>query len=310
MSSTQADERAEKLATEALGLVDNDQLRRAANAVKEAISIAPENVHVKDAFARVRAEEQKSPIVRLCNNFVHGKDAAAGREALRAIAASQVSIHDAETLLCLLLIRIKEERELAGQLLTEVLKQQSSHVGVAKKFQQSPTEIFQLTWDYGDDSVSAIVLATLNFNAWPSEGTQKAAQRDVLLLLLAKLLEPGQDHEERALRGIARLLALGSPELAAYIDVDSFDAILTLLDIRLHVGLRSQATLTTAKFLEAQPERARTRFSKFVTSRAAKQTNDDLIVALSACAAIFPIAPSAAATLFLTPTFAEQLPLW
>ena len=147
----------------------------------------------------------------------------------------------------------------------------------------------------------------LDVDAWPNESARETAECDVFQLFLAKLLEVGHDHDGKALKGIARLLATDSQKLHEVLDTDTFEAILCSLDNRLPLELRSHATLATAKYLEASPSEGQKLLLGFIQTRVARQRNEDLITAFSVAAAVFPIVPSIASSLFLFEGFVPSL---
>lgn len=147
----------------------------------------------------------------------------------------------------------------------------------------------------------------LDVDAWPNESAREIAERDVFQLSLAKLLEVGHDQDGKALKGIARLLATDSPKLHEVLDKETFEAILCSLDNRLPVDVRSQATLATAKYLEASPSEGQKFLLDFIQTRVARQRNEDLITAFSAAAAVFPLVPSIASSFFLFEGFVPSL---
>jgi hypothetical protein len=83
--------------------------------------------------------------------------------------------------------------------------------------------------------------------------------------------------------------------------------VLAQLDIRLDAKIRAQATLAVAKLLEETREAGEAIFTDYVTSTVSKGHNDELIVAFSAAASVFPLVPQTVAKLFLTPGFLEGL---
>ena len=147
----------------------------------------------------------------------------------------------------------------------------------------------------------------LDVDSWPNESARETAECDVFQLFLAKLLEVGHDHDGMALKGIARLLATDSKKLHEVLDKDTFEAILCSLDNRLPLDLRSQATLATAKYLEASPSEGQKLLLGFIQTRVARQRNEDLITAFSVAAAVFPIVPSIASSFFLFEGFVPSL---
>ena len=120
-------------------------------------------------------------------------------------------------------------------------------------------------------------------------------------------MESGHDYDGRALKGIARLLVADANKLYVLIDEATFDAILVSLDERLPIDMRSQATLATAKYLEASHDQGQAVLTKFITSRVKRHSNEDLVLAFSAATAVFPIVPSIASALFLTEGFVPSL---
>ena len=171
----------------------------------------------------------------------------------------------------------------------------------------SATDTFDRFFSYGDDSFRAFSSLALENNLWASKEPQLTAQKDLFRLCIAKLMDAAVEYPDRAMRALTRQLALSPANVADLIDSDVFDVVLSSLDIRVDVALRRQATMTTAKMLEATKESGEGLFANFVTERVGRQTNDDLIVAFSAAAEVFPIIPVIAARLFMTDGFVQQL---
>jgi len=178
---------------------------------------------------------------------------------------------------------------------------------LAKRLKEAATENFQEIFDIGDGSANAITAVILDPSIWATEPGRETCERDVFQLFLAKLMEVGHDHDGRALKGIARLLVADANKLHILIDEETFDAILVSLDERLPIDVRSQATLATAKYLEASHDQGQAVLTKFISSRITRQSNEDLVLAFSAASAVFPIVPSIASALFLTEGFVPSL---
>ncbi|KAI9836471.1 MAG: hypothetical protein M1819_001503 [Sarea resinae] len=311
MSSSGDDTRAQELAQRALESVSRDRLEEGARLLREAASISPENKEVKAAFAKIQQEEAADPLAKLCRRFVLQKDAAAGKEALRLVERSngQISHDVGEQCLKILLERpVEADETTADELVGGILRQSlGARAYLATQIDESQPQVFESLWEKGDAAIGGLVLMLLDTMAWASQETRDRMEHDVFQLLLAKLMEAGQDHPGRALRGIARLLAADAEKLKYLIDEDTLDPILTSLDNRRSQEVRSQATLATAKYLEVSGDAGHALLTKFVTSRIAKHTNDQLITALSVAAAVFPIVPSMASSLFLTEGFVPSL---
>ena len=176
------------------------------------------------------------------------------------------------------------------------------------RFLADSSEVFDAVWAFGDRSVLALTHIFTPSSPWKDDSAGKGTgERAVLQLLLAKLMEPGQNHKYRSLIALAHLLASDSATLSSLIDQEYFDAIVLCLDTRVPEMSREQATSACASYLRATGERGQQQFAQFVISRVANATNEDLIYAFSAASAIFPIVPSIAATLFLAEGFVESL---
>lgn len=65
--------------------------------------------------------------------------------------------------------------------------------------------------------------------------------------------------------------------------------------------------LATAKYLEASPSDGQKLLLSFIQSRIARQGKEDLVLAFSAAAAVFPLVPSMASAFFLIEGFLPSL---
>jgi protein unc-45 len=142
---------------------------------------------------------------------------------------------------------------------------------------------------------------------------------DQTLLLLAGLMEGGQDDEDtcKELNSLTRLLNDDSSEetrspkphkpLYELIDADSVDTILGYLDMRQPPTVRGHATLTTAAYLKASEQKGVELLTDFFNARVGKATYDDFIIAFSVAASLFPVVPEVIATLFLREGFIVSL---
>lgn len=177
----------------------------------------------------------------------------------------------------------------------------------AAQLQVSVTTFFDDIYDRGDGAAMCLDTVVLDPTLWPTEDVRSHCESELFQLFIAKLMESGHDLDGRALKGIARLLSVDADRLQHLVDDEGFDVILSSLDNRLPVELRSQATLATAKYLEAAKDIGEKRFSELITSKVAKGRSEDLIIAFSAAAAVFPVVPNVTATLFLTEGFLQSL---
>lgn len=306
MPPTTDSEKAVEFASQADELTKLGKLPDAARLLRQASSIAPEHPLVKQAWVTLKEEEGKSELLGICRNWVRSKDDAVGDEALKVIRAQGLRENEAEQAMEIL-FDFKGEDDLLDQVTGELLQNLSAQRWLAKEVQERPTHMYYELFERGDDSIDGLLKTMLNRSLWPNDETFVQGHRDVFMLSLAMMMEEALEHPERAMKGVAQLLAHYAEHLHGIIDADSFEVILTSLDIRLPNSLRSQATLATIKLYELAPGTAQDLVSKFVTNRVQKSYADDLVVAFSAAAAIFPIAVQPAAQLFLTEGFVSTL---
>ncbi|PQE30947.1 putative cro1 protein [Rutstroemia sp. NJR-2017a WRK4] len=142
---------------------------------------------------------------------------------------------------------------------------------------------------------------------------------DKTLLLLARLTEGGQEDEDtcRELNNLTRLLSDDSSDetrskephkpLYQLIDQDILETILGYLDMRQSPAVRGHATLTTSAYLKASEQQGVEYLSTFFYGRVAKGTYDDLIIAFSVAASMFPVVPDVISGYFLSEGFIPSL---
>ncbi len=251
-------------------------------------------------------------LLKLCQKLVQKDDFRAGEEAVRYLDHANVPVPTDIGEDCLRILLDYENptmHAIQDAVIAGLLRQSlGARAYLASCFRKGPiAKVFNEVYDVGDRTVNALMSVVLDGSAWPSETTREEYERDVFRLLIAKLIEAGHEHEGRAMSGIARLLAADAEHLQSLVDAAILDVVLSLLDNRQPVNVRSQATLATAKYMEICQEKGQSLLSNFITSRVARQTNEDLIVAFSVAAAVFPIVPSVATTLFLTDGFVQSL---
>ena len=203
---------------------------------------------------------------------------------------------------------IQEKQDLQDGIVSGLLRESSpAKAWLAKQLHQCSNNLaFEDIYSIGNGAANGIATVVLDPSAWSSNDLRDACEKDVFQLYLAKLLEAGDEHNGRALKGIARLLAADAEKLHELMDDKCFDSVLKCLDDRNPIEVRSQATLATAKYLEVSDKGQKTLIN-YVTTRVERQQNEDLVLAFSAAAGVFPVAPSIASALFLTKGFLESL---
>jgi hypothetical protein len=120
-------------------------------------------------------------------------------------------------------------------------------------------------------------------------------------------METGHDHDGRDLKGLALLLIADTQRLHTFIDEDAFEALMGSLDLRLPPEVRGQATLVLSKFFEVAEQTGQEFLSRYITVHVQRQKGDDLVLAFSAAAHLFPVVPAIVAQLFLTPGFLPSI---
>ena len=288
-----------------------DGRQEASRALKEALSLAPDNVKVNGAFYTIQQHEATQPLLELCTAFSGENDATAGREALWFLSSRNAAYVAADVMIqCFDRVVNAESTDAAvrDDLVASLLHHSVAvRTHLAKRLQASISVVFGQIYHIGDGAANGITVVSLDAAAWSSEADRLSAEQDVFLLFLAKFLEAGHDLDGRALKGISRHLAVDAKRLHVFVDEESFDAILYCLDYRVPQDVRGQATLATAKYLEASERVGEEHLTKFITSRTAKHSSEDLVKAFSVAAAVFPIATPVVSALFLTEGFLASL---
>ncbi|SLM36466.1 UNC-45/Ring assembly protein 3 [Lasallia pustulata] len=311
MTSSTDEEKAVELAQQALKLVASGQAEAGSRALRQAVSLAPENPQVEAAFHRIQADDAIHPLLKYCEKYNQDGNEKSGREILQFVERSNAQLPLDVLDRCMDLVVGKHNihgDRLQDSILTGLLQQSpAAKRFIARRLQQSVTVIFNTIYTIGDRSASCLAAVTLDPAAWSTESSREVCQRDVFQLFIAKLMESGHDHDGRALKGISRLLAANAEKLQGLVDQEGFEALLVSLDNRLPTEVQGQAILATAKYLEVSGEKGQNGLSAFITTRLKRHSSEDLILAFSAAAAVFPIVPSAASALFLTEGFLQSL---
>jgi hypothetical protein len=305
MSSKEA-ERAIQLAQQAKENINSGKLADAARLLREATTVAPDHPLVKLTWVALKEEEEKSKLLGVCRAWVKSRNEVDGDEALKLIRAKGLGEKEAAQAMEIL-YELKGEEDLLDQVTGELLMHVGAQRWLADFTKEHPTQVYYELFERGDDSIDGLLKVLLNRAVWQSDETFVQGHRDCFMLSLAMMMEEALEHPERAMKGVAQLLAHHATNLHGIIDSDSFDVILASLDIRLPNSLRSQATLATIKLFELSPNTAQDLISKFVIDRVQKSIADALVTAFSAAAAIFPITAPAATKLFLSEGFVSTL---
>ncbi|KAJ6144559.1 hypothetical protein N7470_008454 [Penicillium chermesinum] len=292
-------DRAIHLAREAVELVD-------AGCVKESPRSSfhrPEHPEVRSAFLKIQQEEGNGhPLLDFCQRYTTRQDESAGKEAVAYLRTDGLKPPENVALDCLKLLlsqRAHALSETQDEIISGLVRQNASvRQYFSTQLQISVTTFFDEIYDRGDGAAVCLDTVVLDPAVWPSEETRRHCESELFQLFLAKLMESGHDLDGRSLKGITRLLA---------VDAGSCSIWLMRRVSRLPLELRSQATLATAKYLEAAKETGEKQFAGLVLTILAKGRLDDYVIAFSAVAAVFPVAQAAAANVFLSEEFMGAL---
>lgn len=307
MSSTETQERIAGLLAKADEAIKTDERGEAAEALREASHLDGNNDQVKERWTKLQQADDGANSLELLKLYLGSQEAEDGEKALSILKSRQLPITDVAQAIELLL-NANTDLELADSLTgTLIARNIEARKAVAARFSQNATGAFEKLFARGEESFKAFTVVPLEDSIWTTKDAQTTAQRDFFRLSVAKLIAAGAEHLERVMQAIARLLSTVPDAVSSIVDGDVMDSILSSLDLRTEAPLRSQAMLATSKLLEATKERGGELFSDFIMNRASKQTNDDLIMAFSAAAAVFPVIPAVVSRLFLTDGFVQQL---
>ncbi|KAG8527716.1 uncharacterized protein KY384_007870 [Bacidia gigantensis] len=309
---SEAEKRAEVLACRAADLIaSGGGAKDAHRTLQEAAHLAPDNDLVRNTISKLQLEDEEQTLVKFCKRYILDQQEEAGKEAMKYLSSTEKASPDAAKICMHTLLNVEPTRRpgLFEGIFSGLLRHSASaKTAIAERLRErGVTIVFDEIYTIGEAGAAAMTTVVLSPGAWPREEERNACEEDLLHLYMAKLLEVGDDDDSRAMRELSRLLATDAPRLQALIDEEMFDAILSQLDYRNPVSTKSPAMLATAKFLEASQTRGQVMLTRYVTTRFAKQTNDGLVLAFSAAAAVFPIATPMAATMFLTREFLPSL---
>ncbi|KAL4975338.1 myosin-binding striated muscle assembly central-domain-containing protein [Aspergillus desertorum] len=306
------EERAVHLSREAVELRDSGHHEAAVRNLREALTLAPDNATVKDALLKIQHEEGNGHhLLELCRRFTAQKDEKAGKDAARYLRTDGLVPPESVALDCVKLLLSYQAQALSplqDDIISGLVRQNASvRQYFSSQLQVSVTTFFDDLYDRGDGAAVCLDTVVLDHAVWPSEDARLHCERELFQLFIAKLMESGHDLDGRSLKGIARLLAVEADQLRDLMDDESLDVVITSLDHRLPLEWRSQATLATVKYLESSKEAGQKQFSQLISAKLSKGRIDDLTVAFSATAAIFPVAREVAAELFLSEPFMASL---
>jgi len=150
----------------------------------------------------------------------------------------------------------------------------------------------------------------------PTRGQPPLGRQDQTLLVLARLMEGGQEDAEtitdldrltKLLSDDLDLVKAGEPSITAVIDSDCVDTLVAYLDMRQPEAVRGHAAVCTSAYLKAAGDDGNKKLAEFFHDHIRRGTYDDYIVAFCVAATIFPIVPDLTSELFLSEGFLSSL---
>lgn len=312
MSATsEHEDRASSLAIKSLEYLRAGSHDDAIRSLREALSLAPRNETVLRAFHTFQKDQNVPPVSRLCQSLVVELSSGAGRELVQALKDPSLSLQPSIVIECLELLFAHANTipyPEGGEVIGGILKaSRSGREYLASLLERDVSQVFNTFMGLGGAAVDGLVVVLLDPAAWKVVEKKNKCLRECFKAFLESLKLREKDRQLAAGRSVARLLAAHADELHSLVGQDALGRLLEMLDINSAEDLRSHATLATAKFVEAEEAVAESMLGKFMLSRLAEDSDDDLRIAFSAAAAIFPLVPTVAAQLFMTDGFVEGI---
>ena len=265
------------------------------------------NPDVQAAFSAVHDDQLHSPLLELIRRYALYHNNPSGDEAIRYLKSSEAFNAATVARECIQILLDCNQSTMSDAqdfIIAELARQSpAAREYVAAELQASTTSFFDNVYERGDDAANCLRSVVLDDKLWPSEDVRLRVEDDLFQLFLAKLMETGHDHDGRALKGIALLLIADTQRLQSYIDEEAFEALMGSLDLRLPADVRGQATLVLSKYFEAAETAGQQHLTAYVRAHVGRKKGDDLVLAFSGAAHLFPVIPNVVAQLFLTDGF-------
>jgi hypothetical protein len=307
MAAQAASERVTALLATANDSISAGSYAIASETLREASHIEPQNPRVQEAWKLLESKSTTRDAVESIRNYIGSQQEEVGQKAVQDLRESQLGQHESLEAVSLLL-HSDPGLLLSDQLTsTLLLGHKEARKVLADRLVNNATDIYNEIYGKGDATFNTFASLPSDDTLWPSKELQIEAQRDVFRLNIATLIAAGVENPDRAMKAVARQVALAPENVADLLDEDTFDVMLSSLDIRQEQNLRSQSMLAITKIFETTGDEGAEIFSRYIGTRVAKGTNDELINAFSAASAVFPMVPTVVSKLFMTDGFVQQL---
>ena len=254
-------------------------------------------------------QEKESKALQLLREYLNEPNAKSEERALDAVKQQQLSNDEANEAFDLL-ANAKGTFDVLDSLAATLLATNvSARRAAADRLETNVEDVLRRFLEVGENSFDTITSLPCEKDLWRSSDAQSSAQNVVLRFCVRTLAGENHYEPECLMKSIARLVSVASLEVIRAIDVSSFDTIFSYLDFWNSQNLRSLAILSSSKLLQAreQDQDREKLLRAFIQSRVSKNQKDQLIVAFSAAAALFPIATTVVSSIFLADGFVQQV---
>ncbi|KAI5847321.1 armadillo-type protein [Morchella snyderi] len=310
-ATSEHEARASSLAIKSLEYLKAGSHDDAIRSLREALSLAPRNETVLHAFHDFQKDQNVPPVSRLCQKLVVESSPDAGKEVLRALKDPNLSLQPSTATECLQLLLAHANTMPSpegGEVVGGILKaSRGGREYLTDLLERDAVQVLNEFTGLGGAAIDGLVVVLLDPMAWKVVERKNKCLRECFKAFLENLKLREKEKKLATVRSVARLLTAHADELHSFVGQEALERFLEMLDTNLAEDLRSHATLATAKFVEADETVAASMLGRFMLSRLTEDSDDDLRIAFSAAAAIFPLVPTVAAQLFMTDGFVEGI---
>ena len=304
MADVNSQKRVVELVRKAQEARRRDSNQDAADAVREALSIDPRSEDARKLLEGLSLSGgNPTDVLSLCRDY--HEDALSYASFRSRLESSAIDIEGTRETFE---FAFEHKGERADRIVEALLDKPNGQRALIPLYLEQPTRTFRALWDLGDASIKALVSKVLlQPGPWTREDDRRKAERQTILLLLAKTLEAGLEKPELSMLAIARLLAVDVIVLHDIVDSDAYVVFFDALNQGRPAALRSQATVVLAKLHEATPENWEAELVTFVEVMAKSRRTERFINVCSVVSTLFPVAPHVCAKMFLREGFLLQL---
>lgn len=286
---------------------------RALELARQALALNPESSQAKELLTAISAgnSSTSADLVSFVARYVDSQQASDAKNAITHIKRLS-KIDDEQARQCIDKLLRRDSSRVSTALdddLTAILFDQSvaAQNSIFERFDKQPTETFRTCWHKGAKTYTRLIASIVENVPSRPEHVRCKAIAGAFQLALAHVIDAGEDHVDRALDTVSRLLGNHSDCCTGLLDYDVFEILLPRLDIRESATIRTQATFAIITLLKISTEAGSKHVQAFLIDRVNKERQEDLIVAFSTAAAVFPISPATISEMLLVQDFIPSL---